>query len=333
MSEVYNRADQSKYTKVSYVYVESDERVPDASSSVSRYRFRLPESLQNVYAMEIVGWQLPFDITPTFAPFNPFTPNIPGDDKVDFSLRSNVGPPNETTFTVTMPPYQFYYNSGDIPNRSFADILVQLLQTAIAADPNYGSGIVEFFSRYDSFERTSIEIRSNAPFPSTDNVELRFLFGTGPNAGDNASVQLGFVPDTDTAYSVSEGATVPLQVIVSPLAVKLIPRPYVDVYIAQYDAQNGLPGVASVSTLVRRIYTSTRVVNETFSTEIGLGPDRAHRLMPISNDYVEFFDILLQMSNNAPPPTFKDHSLVVCVYSLVPTISPPTASYKQVKKD
>jgi hypothetical protein len=333
MSELFNRAFQSKYTKVSYAYVESDEREPDSSSSVSRYRFRLKESLQNVYAMEIVGWSLPFDITPTFSPFNPFVPNIPGDDKVDFSLRTNVGPPNETTFTVTMPPFQFYYNSGDIPNRAFADILVQLMQSAIDSDPNYGAGQVEFFSRYDSFERTSIEIRSNAPFADTDYVELRFLFASGPNAGNNASVQLGFLPDTDSAYSVSEGTTVPLQVIVSPLAVKLIPRPYIDVYIAQYDAQGGQTGVASTATHVRRIYTTTRVFNESYSSEIGLGPDRAHRLMPISNDYVEFLDILIRMSNNAPPPTQKDHSLVLCLYSLIPTIQPPPGTYKQIKKD
>lgn len=315
------------YTRVTRVYVESDEREQNIGpNNPAKYRFKLNKAIRDVFAMEIVGWQFPDDITPSFLP-NPLNTNVDGDDKVDFSLF-NVGLGVEAIFSITLPPFSFFYQSATNPNRSFVDKLVQLMNDAIFTDPNYGAGSVKFFAKSDSFERTFIEIRSNAPFATTDEVTLTFLFGTGPNAQNSAAIQMGFLANTDSNPSASQGILVPLQVLESPFNSDLIPRPYVDVYIAQ-QADAGLSTSTVTENFVRRIYTSSTPFQESFSTEVGIGPDKLTRMMPNDTRRIEHLDISLLMSDGTPPITTKEHSFIVKLYSLARVIDNPSAVMQQ----
>lgn len=239
---------ENKYIRRERYYVDS---VGAASTDLRGTRFavqaRLPKRVHYIQSIELTDFSLPQALTPTFFEATPFAT---GNNKLDVWL--GVEPvPGVITDTVE-------FTAEFTPNVSFTSVTVSALigtienalDTALAATGNPAFAGVTF--TVQALQAYLQPITSGqypkrflitADFnPVADDIRIRFLFESGPNAGNQCERVLGFEPLRDTElfprtapapYNTSGAFTTG---VYSTRVPQLQPARYVDVRVEQAQA-------------------------------------------------------------------------------------------------
>jgi hypothetical protein len=217
--------------KRTYLFVDSDARDPERSKNNFTFSFTLPKQVRNLCSLELVQYQVPMLTTPTFRGKRDFfravssAPTVGGLDpdasvlntEVDVLFTEAAGGAGETLpFSFSFDPALFSDNmarpmSGalvtqEIVHHSFKNTIQESWAAAATAA---GSAInptdyTLVFSP-EAYDRLSVALQRDS---DSAYGEVRFLFASGTNVGNDAANVLGFVSGADTTPDPVTGAAV-----------------------------------------------------------------------------------------------------------------------------
>jgi len=145
-------------------------------------RVRLDDYFDNVVAMEIENYQVPY------ASLSQFT----DENKIDFQLRNpNIFGGQWKDFTATIAERPVLYNTPELPLADLLSALTQAFSNVILKDPDFG-GKVDIVPLPDPEEKTRLLCRTlayppAAAWPGYGSTECILLFGTGLNKNKSAA--------------------------------------------------------------------------------------------------------------------------------------------------
>lgn len=263
---------------------------------------------RNVVGMELVAWDFPRDLAPTFVPYE--GTDRPGDNKLDFTLTHAVG--GTVAFEVTFPSLLYDYENRATPTRNYAYTLETLMSRLVALDATFGPN-VQILVDADELERTVVYVTGVNAYAG-DSVTLSFNFSTGPNAAASAWRQMGFFENTDYSSVVDVGSDAPRQVLVSPTHTLLDPWQFIDVFVDEY---------AGPENHLARVYTLPSVFGESFSSAVGAGPDFRTRLTTTDVSRLDKVHVRLRMRGVRPPPRQLNHRFHLAIFNSEEEIGVP----------
>lgn len=280
------------YIKVSRLYISSADRT---SNSPSRYDYfiTLNQQLQYVVGFEVTGYNFPTAIAPTFVPAQGVNP---GNNKVDFSLSNGIV---TTIFSFTWPSNQFNYQNNAVPYLSYVDVLQQLMNNAIQADPVFGAGAPNsaFFSvNVDPSLFTSVTVFGVGV------TGFAFLFGSGANAANSAHIPMGF-NKVDTALALTQ---------LSPGITQLQPFRFIDIRI---DAAREFDPL-------KRVYISDQQSYGSVRNDLDITRTRLLSSEPIRS--LRRLRVTITLEGGVlPPDTGLDHDFTLTTFSVANEIVLP----------
>lgn len=214
---VHDQKNSDDYARVKRVYVNSgDDRVTEEENNT--FRIKLDEEVQNVVGVELTGFSISYEASPTFIkPRN----GKSGNDKIDFYITDmNPGPGfgTRSVLTIEMPKMRIYYGVSNSRGENYIENLQYRIRAALTADPYFGPLISYTDLRVyeDGLGRTLMELRVLGKL-----YDYGFLFKTGPNADQAPYKEMGF---DKLDYNASRWLT-------SPYTVNLRPFRYLDIKI------------------------------------------------------------------------------------------------------
>ena len=130
-----------QYSRINKVPITNDNRTND-SKSATNYAVELPygQELQNVFSIEIAGYNFPAAFTPSFHAEN-ISKGIKGTNKLDFSLENTDVTPLPTVFTLTWPTTNMVYENTNSDRINYVIQLQKRLRSLISADPVWANEI------------------------------------------------------------------------------------------------------------------------------------------------------------------------------------------------
>lgn len=281
------------YIKTTKLFVNSGERT---SGSLYSYVYTLKQEIQNVVAIELTGYNIPSEVTPTFIAS---TTNFTGNNKINMKVTT-TGEYSEH-FVISWPEKKYTYENTLIPYLSYISILQQLLNDAVkdsAVLGTSGTKPVTFRVASDTDEKTVIYIIDGN---GTDILGVTLKFATGANANESAYYEMGFT-QADTSSTGSVGSLV----ITSPNPTNLSPYRFVDVSIDQSEFQP-----------LQRVYLMDNTYYGTTRNELNVSRTRLLRNNQLKK--LNRLNITLRLKNNIVPPTnARAHDLIFTVFSISP---------------
>jgi hypothetical protein len=188
--------DTPHYLNRKRVFIDTDLRNQDLSNSPYDAVYNLPELYEKVQSIELVGFNIPRSIFPTFVQetvHEDGTRNA-GNNLLDIRLR-DVPFTRELVFTVAFPE-GYFRNSQEI-----ADIIPDLFETTMDAqgDPFFNTGAgVGFTANIDVATGAGGLLFTESNIGGNPNViAMEYLFQTGANKGNSAWKVLGFQENQD----------------------------------------------------------------------------------------------------------------------------------------
>ncbi len=290
---------QNEYIKPVKVYVDSGTAIANTSNprnGAYDYQVILPEQYDKIAAVKLVGWNLPNNLAPSF--IAPIGTTQAGNNKVDFSLQDLALVIPTVVFSFDWPETSYAYSNIVSTTSSYIDALAQLMNDAIASDPNWGGGVAVFSAVADTLERTRLQITGT----NGTNTQLNLLFLTGANARNSAYDQMGFLNTANVSSSVVSG----VQELMSPLPTELNPFRYVDIYLKEFPEMRPVERVYFTNLL----YGGTTRNN--FSAAVPfLTSERARK--------IERLTVSLRLKNGIVPLALnRDHDLTFLLYLVSP---------------
>lgn len=229
------------YIKRTLLFIDSEDREPTLSQDGYRFGFKLPEEIQEVIGIELVQFNIVKSLVPTFfgridmpatRESNTFVSGIQGSNMVtDVLIEDGLA---ELKFAVSLDPASFYVGATqrDYPLAGETLDSTQILlwfyicfcfQWFGSTHPILNSTNFDLLLGGDIKNDKFVLYLENIAFPGTY-ASVTFLYGTGPNAGDQMSQVLGFPRNKDTSPSINTfmGAASTSSIVSRPFA-------YVDV--------------------------------------------------------------------------------------------------------
>lgn len=285
------------YIKLYRVEIDSVDR-RENSRGVYDYVIDLPNEIQYVTGVELTSYNIPRDTCPTFLPASS---GVTGTNKLDFNL-STAG--TTTGFTITLPSRKYAYKHVQVPSLSYVDRLQQMLNDAIANDPDFGTGQANeatFVVSSTPDEKTSVTVSG------TGLTGFQFLFSSGANSSSSPHTEMGFT-NADTASALST---------VSPSAVQLEPFRYVDISLGEVEEVTPLS----------RVFVQDNLNTNVLANEPNATRPRLITSHPISK--LNRLHVQLTLRGGLRPATGPEHNLVFTVFSVA---NEPTAIPKWTKQ-
>lgn len=197
---------QWHYVLCKRIFIDTDERDLSRSPSAFNSYHELEELYEKIVAMELVSWNIPFDVVPTF-----FTDSSvqPQNNLLDIYLEDI---PHTVDLTLTVVLNGTGYSTPEDLGAS----LVAQIETAMNAtyltqvDWLTSGGVVStrFHYRVDEYGRLLIYCRRDAV---VDSANMQYLFFSGPSNGFTPYEVLGFASASDTdVIAVPGPVTYPL---------------------------------------------------------------------------------------------------------------------------
>ena len=182
------------YLKRERIFVDSQLRDIDSSRSSFDIVFRLPKRLHNIQAIELVDYNIPTDISPTFIAAQQ---GLRGNNFLDVRLVNTDGQ-GSIEFPVELETDRRYTTLTEL-----ADDLASQMDDAMDAQSHayFNTGNMTFVNV--STDASEAKVDSYSWVVEGEYGQLRFrvddadtltyfLFGSGPNKEDSASTVLGF---------------------------------------------------------------------------------------------------------------------------------------------
>lgn len=238
------------YIKRHLVLVDSKNRVPERSKGPYDYSVDVPEEIQNVVGLEIVGWNFNSLISPTFVGrYDTFFANkdpsqtpsvIPGIKTFELEIfnetsTASVVLPVDLENLISVSPLSFTNMRSKIAHAVQESLDGALGQYGNAAVNNTNTTIFATITSVNSAPRLGIvayrSAAPNDPLPAT----IRFT-DTIEDAEDRAMLPLGFRRgDVQVAEYKTNPVIVlgPAYEILSPFEVNEMPLRYIDVFVRQ----------------------------------------------------------------------------------------------------
>lgn len=289
------------YIKPVKVHVDSGTAIASTSAPANGafdYEVILDSIYDKIVAVRLVGWNLPNNLAPSF--IAPVGLTQAGNNKVDFSLQDLALVIPAAVFSFDWPETSYTYSNIVNPSTSYIDALAQLMNDAVASDPNWGGGVVVFSSVSDTLERTRLQITGT----NGTNTQLNLLWFSGANAKNSAYDQMGFLNTSNVSSAVVAG----VQEITSPLPTELNPFRYVDIFVRQFPELKPVERIFFTNLL----YGGTTRNN--FSSAVPfLVSDRPREVGRLT--------ISLRLKNGIVPLALnRDHDLTFLLYVLSPEV-------------
>jgi hypothetical protein len=295
------KLDRPLHVRRERVFVDSQQRDRDLSRDEFDIVFRLPRRLQNVQAVEVVDYNVPSDIAPTFFAD---APGLPGNNMLDVEME-RVSTGDTLAFTVELDTEVFYATYGDMVEGVRAQIEAAM---DVQGDAFFATGndlLVKAEANVaevlDGAEQglTNFYLQHDVAAPATpEEARLRFLFGTGPNRGRSPARVLGFDEGADTVVvgpaTVFFGTAVQSETRGYKIAA-LRPSRYVDVFLKE--AQPGLRQGAPLARLPLADASFLRVPRRVDRPRLLLDPIRA----------LDRLSLRLRLEGGRPPAPATGH--------------------------
>jgi hypothetical protein len=297
----------ASYLRRTSIYVDSIDRDLDKSKDNFTFTFSLQQEVRNVCGIELVQYQIPKLLTPTFRGKRDFFSVAAGNPLVldreaastntEVDVRfTGVGGAGSLDFTFSFDP-AWYSSSRARPlsgtSLNYADIQEAFKQTIAeywaAAAAEAGSAISP--ANYDLvfndyyFERLSVALQRKS---DSEYGTVVFLNGTGTNAGQSSATVLGFrdgvdsVPDPTTGAAVADGM------------VNSFPFPYVELFVREFDEHSPFA----------RIYTQDETVEGSIRPPGGALPPMRFLKRPIRQ--LKELSIRLRLPKGTKPSPAAD---------------------------
>lgn len=191
---LYN-IDTPHYLNRRRVFIDADKR-ETTSPSIWDGHYNLDTLYTKIQAVELINYNIPRSIMPTFVEetIDACGNGITGNNYIDIML-DEVGGAETLTFTVIFPPGKY---------DAIADLLVDIptlfsaaMDAAGHAFFNTGNGVT--FQAALLLPLTQSTIFQTISLLNGDDelISMKFLFGTGANAGKSAWNVFGFKPNVD----------------------------------------------------------------------------------------------------------------------------------------
>lgn len=216
--------DAPHYLRRERVFINTDTKDPVRSRSDYDMVFDLDDFYEKVQSVELVSWTIPFDMSPTI--YRAFGTN-PANNLLDIRLSDPPGNANVLEFTTEL--ISFGYGTLEEFGQSVVDQITFRLLTL--GDPYYNPDTNDFVMSY-SITGGKLSFSAIVDDPPVV-VDVRFLFGTGTNAGSTPATALGMVDGVDTPITTVNGYDIHGPIGVVPAI--LSPFRYTDVKVSGVD--------------------------------------------------------------------------------------------------
>lgn len=310
--------EQAYLRRERYYISSTGPRTTDVDGNRFHVIQELPKRVQYIQALEVTDFNVPKGITPTFFEKTSFSR---GNNLLDVWIAQDDGAggyQNERTFTVELTPdVEYSPTNPATATPEMTNMLKAKLDAGLAAlaDPNYASVVftVDLFvtflapasAVFENIARIAVTADYNPSAPPT--LYVRFLFGTGPSAGNAPERVLGFEQGKDTVLwpptAPSPYTNLADQyrdlALIGPFSTRMMqysPLRYVDVNVREVE-----PGLGS-NVPVARIFTerkSTFFVSN-YLSNYGFVAHRP-RILTTPIPYADRLEVSLEMENGAPP--------------------------------
>jgi hypothetical protein len=227
--------DRPLYLRRERVFVDSHARDEARSRDEFTVSVPLPRAVENVQAIELVDYNVPRDIAPTFVASRP---GVPGNNLLDVQME-RAGTGHTLEFTVELDTDTRYSSyealvesvadqisdamdaQGDAYFATSNDVVVKRADNVAEVTTGAEMGFVHIYIEHET-----------AP----EQLNLRFLFGSGPSRGKGPELVLGFDEGEDTLV-VDAGTdffgTGPIVEMRAYKIAALTPFRYVDVFVEE----------------------------------------------------------------------------------------------------
>lgn len=284
---------QENYVRVQKFFISSADRTAESKGPYD-YVIELTDEVQNVVGIEITGWNFPSDIAPTFVAAGA---GSNGTNVIDFEVQGAAG---NKVFVAYWPEKQYAYENVTVPYLSYVQVLQQIMNQAIAADPDYGVGGANealFTSVVDPEEITNLNISG------TGVTGYRFLFASGTHSEDSAFNAMGW-NQIDTPAALNQS---------SPGRTQLRPFRYFDIYMDQFPELRP----------VKRIYATNNIYYGSVRNDPSLTRTRLLSSQPLR--LFKRVRVRLVLEGGVVPPIFegREHELTLTVFSVSNEIHVP----------
>lgn len=318
------------YLDTKVIQVRSKDRVPDQSRSKFDFTYKLDEEIENVVAIEVIGWSIPDNIVPTFiGRYDSILGN-----NASGSVRSGV--PGRRTFTIRVYatnnidfldlPCDMEASNLATYDYSFCNIPVTNLQGAIAdiidaalteyGDVNVNSTNTAFSVQLDNFRLAIMFWETTSGFDNAVRSQM-ILTDAAYEASDAAGPVLGFDNGTVTesvltmAYpGVASGTN---QAIIAPYKYNIQYDRFVNVHLKEVTEFDPLTQIYLKRTEFQRAFIQSRL-------------DPLTRLIPTSLRRLKQLGIRLTIGDDFLPPNTasSEYELVFEVTYARPVTNPPS---------
>ena len=312
------------------VQVRSKDRVADQSRTKFDFTYKLDEEIENVVAIEVIGWSIPDNLAPTFlGRYDTILGN-----NASGAVRSNF--PGRRTFTlrvyatnnidyVDLPCDMeaanlatFDYSYCNIPVSSLQATLGDIIDATLTeyGDSNVNSTNTDFSVQVVNYRVAIMFWETTSGLQNPVRSQL-ILTDAGYEASDAAGPVLGFDNGTvtesvlTTAYSgVASGTN---QAIIAPYKYNLQYDRYVNIHLKEVSEFDPLTQIYLRRTEYDRPFIQSRV-------------DPLTRLIPNSLRRLKQLSIRLTIGDDHLPPNAAspDYELVFEVTYARPVTNPPS---------
>ena len=215
------------------IFIDTDLRDPEMSINQYDSVYRLDDLYQKVQSIELVAFNVPRAIFPTFVERQTHedgTDNT-GNNLIDIRLR-DVPLTQELVFTVTIPPS--YFKTATELSTVLGPLIESTMDAQGDAFFNTGAGVaISLFVDTTTSPNEKI-IYNSAIGGNSTIISMEFLFETGTNVADSAWKVLGFIKNQDAGgYDVDTGGFITNDPLPSR-AVLLQPYRYIDISIEEF---------------------------------------------------------------------------------------------------
>jgi hypothetical protein len=214
-SIVRTRNGQPARLRRSRVHVWSPFKETNRVGTPSKFAISLGKRFTNVQALEVSGFNIPSELSPTFtAPVN----GVGGNNKLDVRVQSflpfGAGSINE--FTVTFDTTKRYANYDRLIQYVVDELNVQMAEQITSGDftiggwkwtclmPSPYATSNAAHNLKNRYEACMFALTNDNIFPTGRTAKVTFLFGTGPNRGNGPERVLGFREGVDTTSMSAE---------------------------------------------------------------------------------------------------------------------------------
>jgi hypothetical protein len=300
-----------QYLRCDRIFVNTNERDLEQSRSKFDMLIHLDQLYEKVVSMELVSWNMPYDIAPTI-----FAESLlnRANNLLDVEIEDVPSVIGSQAYTVALQEggYKTVEDMGRDITRQLNNTMdnidgLYVPHDDIVTGPRAGAETVWHFSSSNG-KLTFFVDKSGVP----NSMSAKFLFTTGPSAGSTPAVTLGFTTEADTLVFTSPlilGPTSTFPVILSPLR-------FVDVFVDEVDEFNPMiriPLSGDLYSTERWNTNSFRLLTKPIrnTQEIHVRLEMVGGLAPESvstNGFDLIFDVLL-LSPEITVPTWVNQTL------------------------